>query len=52
MRRSIVIAALADLVVLNDDYFRVRDEDIKKLRSILTVVDGEIVRDAGVLRPR
>jgi hypothetical protein len=38
-------------VVLNDDYFRVRDEDIKKLRSILTVVDGEIVHDAGVLRP-
>jgi len=48
---SIEPGKLADLVVLNDDYFRVRDEDIKKLRSILTVVDGEIVHDAGVLRP-
>jgi predicted amidohydrolase YtcJ len=42
---------LADLAVLNNDYFRVKDEDIKKLRSVLTVVDGRIVHDAGVLKP-
>jgi predicted amidohydrolase YtcJ len=41
---------LADLAVLNNDYFRVKDEDIKKLRSVLTVVDGRIVHDAGVLK--
>jgi predicted amidohydrolase YtcJ len=41
---------LADLAVLNNDYFRVKDEDIKKLRSVLTVVDGQVVHDAGVLK--
>jgi len=47
---SIEEGKLADLAVLNNDYFRVADADIKKLRSILTVVDGRIVHDAGVLR--
>ncbi len=46
---SIEKGKLADLLVLNDDYFSVRDEDIKKIRPILTVVGGEIVHDAGVL---
>jgi predicted amidohydrolase YtcJ len=46
---SIEEGKLADLVVLNDDYFSVRDEDIKKIRPVLTVVDGRIVQDAGVL---
>jgi predicted amidohydrolase YtcJ len=40
---------LADLVVLDRDYFRVSDEDIPNLRSVLTVVDGEIVHDTGML---
>jgi predicted amidohydrolase YtcJ len=40
---------LADLVVLSDDYFTVPDEQVKKIRSVLTVVDGTIVHDAGVL---
>jgi cytosine/adenosine deaminase-related metal-dependent hydrolase len=47
---SIEEGKLADLAVLNNDYFRVKDVEIKKLRSILTVVDGRIVHDAGVLR--
>jgi predicted amidohydrolase YtcJ len=37
---------LGDLVVLNDDYFdstKVSDEGIKKLHSVLTVVDGRVV---------
>ena len=46
---SIEEGKLADLVVLNNDYFSVRDEDIKKIRPVLTVVDGRIVHDAGVL---
>jgi hypothetical protein len=46
---SIETGKLADLVVLNDDYFSVRDEDIKKIRPVLTVVDGKIVHDAGVV---
>jgi len=39
---------LADLVVLSDDYFnpqRVPDDAIKKLKSMLTVVDGRVVHD-------
>jgi predicted amidohydrolase YtcJ len=39
---------LADLVVLSGDYFdaaKVSDEGIKKLKSVLTVVDGTVVYD-------
>jgi predicted amidohydrolase YtcJ len=39
---------LADLVVLSDDYFdpkKVSDEAIKRLKSVLTVVDGRVVHD-------
>jgi predicted amidohydrolase YtcJ len=38
-----------DLIVLNKDYFRVPDEELKRLQSILTVVGGKVVQDAGVL---
>jgi predicted amidohydrolase YtcJ len=41
---------LADLVVLNQDYFAVSNDDLKKTRSVLTIVDGEVVYNAGVLR--
>ena len=47
---SIERGKLADLVVLNSDYFRVSDADIKKIRSVLTIVNGKIVHDAGVLK--
>ena len=40
---------LADLVVLSDDYFTVPDESLKKVRSILTVVAGNVAYNAGVL---
>ncbi len=46
---SIEPGKLADLVVLSDDYFdpkKVPDEAIKKLTSVLTVVDGRVVHDA------
>jgi hypothetical protein len=46
---SIEEGKLADLVVLNRDYFAVANEDLKTIRSILTVVDGEVVHDRGVL---
>lgn len=39
----------ADLVVLNRDYFSVPEEAIKDVRSVLTVVDGAVVHDAGLL---
>jgi predicted amidohydrolase YtcJ len=43
---SIEPGKLGDLVVLSDDYFdpkKVSDEQIKKLHSVLTVVDGRVV---------
>jgi predicted amidohydrolase YtcJ len=39
---------LADLVVLSDDYFTVPDEKLKKIRSVLTIVGGRVVHDAGI----
>jgi predicted amidohydrolase YtcJ len=46
---SIEPGKLADLTVLSHDYFRVRDEDIKKIRSVMTIVDGDVVYDSGAL---
>jgi len=46
---SIEVGKLADVAVLNKDYFTVPDADIKKIRSVLTLVNGEIVHDGGVL---
>jgi predicted amidohydrolase YtcJ len=40
---------LADLVVLNQDYFAVPDADLRRTRAVMTVVDGKIVYDAGTL---
>ena len=42
---------LADLAVLNLDYFSLKDhEDLKRIRSVMTIVGGKIVHDAKVLR--
>jgi predicted amidohydrolase YtcJ len=41
---------LADLVVLNRDYFTVPDADIRQIRAVLTIVDGRIVHDTGIVR--
>src|SRR3984957_6482911 len=43
---SIETGKLADLVVLSDDYFdarKVPDAALRKLRSVLTVVDGKVI---------
>ncbi len=45
---SIERGKLGDVVVLSDDYFdaaKVSDEGIKKLKSVLTVIDGKVVHD-------
>ncbi len=44
---SIEPGKLADLVVLDRDYFTVSDADMRGTRSILTVVGGQIVHDLG-----
>jgi predicted amidohydrolase YtcJ len=46
---SIATGALADLTVLDRDYFTVPDADIKRVRSVLTVVGGRVVHDSGVV---
>ena len=40
---------LADLAVLDRDYFAVPDAGIKKIRSVLTMVDGKVVHNAGIV---
>jgi predicted amidohydrolase YtcJ len=47
---SIEAGKLADMAVLSDDYFTVPDDQIRRIRSVMTVVDGKIVHDAGVLQ--
>ena len=42
---SIEPGKLADLAVLDRDYFTVADGDIKKIRSVLTIVNGKIVHE-------
>jgi predicted amidohydrolase YtcJ len=45
---SIEVGKFGDVVVLSDDYFdpvRVPDESIRKVHSVLTVVDGKVVHD-------
>jgi predicted amidohydrolase YtcJ len=46
---SIEVGNHADVAVLDRDYFMVPDEDIKHIRSILTIVGGKIVADARAL---
>jgi len=46
---SIERGKLADLAVLDRDYFMVPEVQIKQIRSLLTIVDGKIVHDAGSL---
>ena len=42
---SIEPGKLADLVVLDRDYFTVPDADIKKVRAVMTIVGGRIVHE-------
>jgi predicted amidohydrolase YtcJ len=44
---SIETGKLADLVVLDRDYFAVPEADIKKIRSVLTIVGGKVVHQMG-----
>jgi predicted amidohydrolase YtcJ len=38
----------ADLAVLDRDYFKVPDEDIKRIRSVMTIAGGRVTHNAGV----
>jgi len=43
---------LADLTVLDRDYFSVPEVEIKKIRPVLTVVDGKVVHEVPGIRAR
>jgi predicted amidohydrolase YtcJ len=44
---TIAAGQFADLAVLSTDYFSVTEPEIKRIESVLTVVDGKIVYGAG-----
>ena len=44
---SIKVGQFADLAVLNKSYFTIPEEEIKKIESVLTIVDGKIVYAKG-----
>jgi predicted amidohydrolase YtcJ len=46
---TIEVGNYGDLIVLNNDYFTVPDEGLKQLRSVLTVVGGNVVHNDGIL---
>jgi predicted amidohydrolase YtcJ len=46
---SIEVGKFADMVVLDRDYFTVSSPDMRETRVVLTVVDGKIVHDTGVV---
>jgi hypothetical protein len=49
---SIEPGKLADLVVLDKDYFTVSEAAMRTIRPIMTIINGEIVHDTGVLGHR
>jgi predicted amidohydrolase YtcJ len=49
---SIEEGKLADLVVLDKDYFTVPDAQMRAIKPILTVCSGKVVHDTGALRGR
>ena len=49
---SIEEGKLADLLVLDRDYFEVSDAEMRKTLPVLTVVDGKVVHDTGALGGR
>ena len=48
-RGSLEPGKLADLAVLSDDFLDMPEEELSKLRSLLTIVGGNVVYDAGDL---
>jgi predicted amidohydrolase YtcJ len=47
---TIAAGKLADLAVLSQDIFRVPVDDLPATKSVLTMVDGKIAYDGGVIK--
>jgi predicted amidohydrolase YtcJ len=41
---------LADMVVLDRDYFTCSDEELRRMKPVLTVCDGKVVHSTGALK--
>jgi len=48
---ALAVGQLGDLAVLSADYFRVPDEEIRRIESVLTVVGGRVVHGSGPFAP-
>jgi len=46
---SVERGKLADLVVLDKDYFTVSDSAMRMIRPVMTIVDGQVVHNTGAL---
>jgi hypothetical protein len=49
---SIETGKLADLLVLDRDYFSVSDEQMRRTQPVVTVVAGQVVHDTGEVTVR
>jgi predicted amidohydrolase YtcJ len=43
------VGCQADLAVLDRDYFKVPDDELKRIRSRLTIVGGRVVHNEGIV---
>ena len=43
VKGSITVGKVADLVVLDRDYFHVTDDAIKEIEPVMTIVGGKVV---------
>jgi predicted amidohydrolase YtcJ len=51
IKGSIEIGKLADFVILNDDILEIPPNQIKEMKAIMTVIDGEIIYERSVVAP-
>jgi predicted amidohydrolase YtcJ len=47
LKGTIEVGKVADLAVLDRDYFSVPDEEIKEIQVVMTIVDGAVVWERG-----
>jgi predicted amidohydrolase YtcJ len=47
---SIEVGNHADLAVLDRDYFRASDDDVKRIHSVLTMVGGKVTHNSGAIK--
>jgi predicted amidohydrolase YtcJ len=45
IKGSIEVGKLADIAVLSDDIFKIKPEEIKKVKVVITIFDGKVIYD-------